>query len=192
MNFITKLDFTVDLEKMREDLDDLLVHRPWPEEDFVRKFPGNQLGISYRKGAQDPWLDAQGNLWDNEKKCFVSEESDFSEINSLVGDYTKSVLKRLEEVENTKLGRIRYMKADSKRGLSVHKDFDVRYHFVLYTNPYSYFIEDFARTGKTEEIVGNCYHLPADGYCYKVDTTRNHTIYNGGWEPRIHLVICKA
>jgi hypothetical protein len=42
------------------------------------------------------------------------------------------------------------------------------------------------------DVSAKCYHIPADGYFYKVDTTKDHFVYNGGWEPRIHLVICEA
>ncbi len=42
------------------------------------------------------------------------------------------------------------------------------------------------------ELSAKCYNIPADGSFYRVDTTKEHFVYNGGWEPRIHLVICSA
>jgi hypothetical protein len=62
MNFITKIDYSADHTKMLEDLEEILKIRPWPSEDFVRKSSGNQIGITHRPGAVDPWLDADGSL----------------------------------------------------------------------------------------------------------------------------------
>lgn len=188
MNFIQKLDFEANLDQMREDLRLILEQQPWPEEDIVRKLPGGQLGISFRPNAKDIWLDASGSLYDKELEKFVAKESDFTEINPLVGSYTKEILKKLSEHTGKQFGRIRYMRALSKRGLSIHRDFEARYHFVLYTNPGALFGERVDEDG----LAAKCYHIPADGYFYKVDTTRDHFIYNGGWEDRIHLVICEA
>jgi hypothetical protein len=75
-----------------------------------------------------------------------------------------------------------------KSGLSVHPDFEHRYHLSIVTNKYSYFGEHVGET----DVSAKCYHIPSDGYFYKVDTTREHFVYNGGWEPRIHLVLCEA
>lgn len=191
MDFITKLDLVADRDQLMSDLANLLVHHPWPEryEHDGKIFPANQLGISYRPGAWDIIRDAQGTLYDHKLARCVGKESDFTEINQHVGTYTRSVLEQLSDLEKTKLGRIRYMNLQSKSGLSVHKDFETRYHFVLKTNPYAYFGE---HKEETDLLAARCYHIPADGYCYKMDTVRDHFVFNGGWENRIHLVICKA
>lgn len=188
MKFIEKLEFTADLEKMRDDLDALLQQVPWPEEDIHKKLPGGQLGITYRPGAEDVWLDASGSLYDKEAGKFISTEADFTEVNPLVGTYTQEILKQLSNHIGKPFGRIRYMRAQSKRGLSIHRDFEERYHFVLHTNDGALFGERVFEDG----LAAKCYHLPADGHFYKVDTTRDHFVYNGGWEDRIHLVICAA
>jgi hypothetical protein len=188
MNFITKLNFTADILQMKLDLNTLLEHCPWPEEDYKRKSGGNQIGISYRPDAVDPWLDADGSLFDKQTMTVLGKESDFTEINNLVPAYTKGILEKLSQAENTKFGRIRFMRLMPKRGLSIHADMEQRFHFVLDTNPYALFGE---YTGDTD-LQAKCYHIPCDGHFYRVDTTRNHFVYNGGWEPRIHLVICEA
>lgn len=188
MKFIEKLDFTADIEKMREDLNALLQQISWPEEDIHKKLPGGQLGITYRPGAENVWLDASGSLYDKEAGKFISTESDFTEMNPLVGSYTQEILKQLSYYTGKKFGRIRYMRQQSKRGLSIHRDFEQRYHFVLYTNPNALFGE----TVNDNELAAKCYHVPANGHFYKVDTTRDHFVYNGGWEDRVHLVICEA
>lgn len=187
-DFITKTKHTADIHLMKKDLDNLLLEYPWPREDIHLKLPGNQIGIRHRPGANDQFLDASGGLYDKVSKTFIAKESDFSEFNDLAGDYTKQVLEDLASKEGFKLGRIRYMKLMPKTGLSVHPDFEVRYHFVFETNKYAYF-GDSTVDG---DIKAKCYHVPADGHFYRIDTTREHFVFNGGWEPRIHLVVCAA
>jgi hypothetical protein len=188
MNFIQKLEYTANLDQMKADLDTLLAKTPWPAEDFVSKSSGNQIGITYRIGAENIILDASGSLYDKEKRLFVAKESDFTEINPDVGQYTKNILAILAEQEHTKFGRIRYMRLMPKTGLSIHADFEMRYHYVLDTNGYAL----FGDASPDAELAAKCYHIPADGHFYKVDTTREHFVFNGGWEPRIHLVLCEA
>ena len=188
MNFIQKLEYTANLDQMKADLDLLLSNTPWPNEDFVLKSSGNQIGVTHRVGAENIILDASGSLYDKENKRFVAKESDFTEINPNVGQYTKNILAILAEQEHTKFGRIRYMRLMPKTGLSIHADFEMRYHYVLETNSYAL----FGDASPDAELAAKCYHIPADGHFYKVDTTREHFVFNGGWEPRIHLVICEA
>lgn len=188
MNFITKTNYTADLEKMKLDLANLLDSYPWPQEDIFKKMPGNQIGIRHRPGATDQFLDSIGGLYDKTLQKFVAQEKDFSEFNSLTGSYTRKILEDLAEKENINLGRVRYMRMMPKTGLSVHPDFEVRYHYVFETNKYAYFGDSTVEGN----VTAKCYHIPADGYFYKVDTTREHFVFNGGWEPRIHLVVCAA
>jgi len=188
MNIIKKLEYTSHLDRMKEDLNNLLLVVPWPKEDFDLKLPGNQLGVSYRRGAKDIILDASGSLYDKQQQKFIAKESDFTEINLGVGEYTRSMIANLAQKENTVFGRIRYMRLMPKTGLSIHADFEMRYHYVLETNKYAL----FGDATPDSELSAKCYHVPADGHFYKVDTTREHFVFNGGWEPRIHLVICEA
>ena len=190
VKFITKLDLLFDVEQLRNDLEQLLNIRPWPERTIINDkiYPANQLGITYRKNADDIWLDAGGNLYDFEKKEFIATEKDFSELNDNVGEYTKNMLTEISKKIGKNFGRIRYMKMPMKQGLTVHRDFEVRYHIVLHTNPGAMFGE----TVNEEGLAAKCYHIPADGCVYKVDTTRKHFVYNGGWDDRIHMVLCEA
>jgi hypothetical protein len=188
MNFIQKLKYTANLDQMKADLDTLLVETPWPKEDFALKSSGNQIGVTYRPNAKNIILDASGSLYDKEQKKFIARELDFTEINPSLGQYTKNILAELAEQEHTKFGRIRYMRLMPKTGLSIHADFEMRYHYVLETNSYAL----FGDATPFADIAAKCYHMPADGHFYKVDTTREHFVFNGGWAPRVHLVICKA
>lgn len=188
--FIQKLDYTADLDKMLQDFNNTVATVGWPEKRFEyqnRSYAANQIGLTYRPGSPQPWFDASGSLYDKEQQSFIGQESDFTEWNN-VGSYTKSVIETLGEKFNTKFGRIRYMRLMPKTGLSVHPDFEQRYHFVLTTNKYAY----FGDSTEDQDIKAKCYHVPSDGHFYKVDTTREHFVFNGGWEPRIHLVLCEV
>ena len=126
-------------------------------------------------------------MYDKELKHFIGSESDFTEWNP-VGNYTKEIIEQLGDFLKTKFGRIRYMRLMPKSGLSVHADFEVRYHLVLKTNPYAYFGEEVT----DDQISAKCYHIPSNGHFYKVNTLKNHFVFNGGWDPRIHLVLAEA
>jgi len=175
IDFIQKLNFTADLDKVQQDLDTIL-------ENYCKWHPSNQIGLRHRSECNDPWKDGTGGLPNAE------EESLFSLWNENCPEYTKAMLNNLAQQDNIKWGRIRFMLANSKQGLSMHYDFRPRYHLVLQTNASAIFGECF-KHNTTRAI---CYHIPADGHWYKVDTTREHFIFNGGWTPRIHLVCCPA
>lgn len=187
--FIEKINFQVDLNQMLKDLSATENLVGWPKyfESNGRAYHANQIGLTYRPGAEHPWNDASGSLYDKELKHFIGKESDFSLWNP-VGEYTKNVIEKLSQHTGKKFGRIRYMMLLPKSGLSVHSDFEPRYHFVLKTNPFAYFLD----CTPVEGLEAKAYHLPADGYFYKTDTLRNHTVFNGGWEPRIHLVLAEV
>lgn len=190
MEFIKKVEFSANLNQILEDYEKFICKNPWPETTFTynnKKYHANQLGLTFRPNAEYPLGDAGGSLYDNVKKTFISNETDFTEWND-IGSYTKNILELLSNFTDTKFGRIRYMRLMPKTGLSVHADFEMRYHYVLKTNKFCYFGEAV----NEHDITAKCYHIPSDGYFYRVDTTREHFVYNGGWEPRIHLVICSS
>lgn len=186
MNFITKTEFTADYNLMYRDMQELINLVGWPEDQTIdgKFYSGNQLGVKYRPGAEYPLLDCTGSLYDKTTKTFTAHEYEFTEYVNELPDYTRNVIQQLEVDANIKFGRVRYMRLMTKRGLSVHYDLEKRYHYVFDTNPNAFF------GLKTEgELAAKCYHIPNDGSFYLVDTTREHFVYNGGWEPRIHLVL---
>jgi hypothetical protein len=187
--FIEKINFNVDLDQMLLDLTQVEKEVGWPEKMFThnnRSYHANQIGLTHRPESEQPWFDASGSLYDKEQKHFIGKESDFTEWNG-IGEYTRSIIEDLSNQVGIHFGRIRYMKLLPKTGLSVHHDFEPRYHLVLKTNPHAYFL-DCTQEG---DVQAKAYHVPADGYFYKVDTLRNHSVFNGGWEPRIHLVLAE-
>jgi len=190
VKFIEKINFTADVNQMINDLNLFISRNPWPNTTFMynnQKYHANQLGLTYRPNADYPLGDAGGSLYDPVTNSFTSSETDFTEWTD-VEPYTKNIIEQFSTFVDSKFGRIRYMRLMPKTGLSVHADFECRYHYVLETNKYAYFGEAVS----DNDLSAKCYNIPADGCFYRVDTTREHFVYNGGWEPRIHLVICSA
>lgn len=186
MTIISKTDFTVDLDQMIKDMHSVLQYLWWPEHPLGSDQVSNQISLKHRPGY-DSWLDGVGSLKDKNGKVFA-EEKDFTEWNANVPLYTKQVLDELQQRENVKLGRVRYMRLLPKTGLRVHFDFEYRYHLPIVTNRFSM----FGHVYEGQEEIAKCYHIPATGTFYKVDTRMPHFVYNGGTEERVHLVCCVA
>ena len=178
---IEKTNIIVDLEQMRKDLEGVLKIQEWPHPPFETELPHNQICLNHREGSSEPWVEGAGSL----KKSGL-KESDFNVFHKDLPKYTRTVLENLAQQEGVKFGRIRYMRMPSKSGLSVHVDHEYRYHLVLHTNRFAM----FGHVYESNDELGKVYHIPADGTFYKVDTRLGHFVYNGGWEDRIHLVIC--
>lgn len=187
--YIRKTNIHCDYNQMKQDLDNLINTLGWPERTVYdgKIYPANQIGLTYRKGAEQPLLDATGSLATYEDNKLVSTEYEFTEWVDIAPEYTKNKILELAERENISIGRVRYMRLPSKMGLTVHEDFEERYHFVFDTNINSFF--GFKTEGEQQAV---CYHMPQSDTFYKVNTTVPHFVYNGGWEPRIHLVICEV
>lgn len=183
-NFIEKTDVCADLVLMKAELLFITEKIGWPKKlDLQGKtLSSNQIGLNHRPGAENQFLDNVGSLMAQT----IAKETDFTEYNDMIGETTKQALETLSRVEDVKFGRIRYMLLPEKTGLTVHTDTEIRYHYVLETNPNAFFGERVEDTN----LAAKCYHIPADGHFYRVDTTRPHFVYNGSREPRIHLVIC--
>lgn len=175
--FIKKLNFTADLNQVKEDLNTILTKTDWGLEQ--------QIGLTYRPGATDVWKDSTGSLYDRINNIELIKETEFTEFNQETPNYLKTLLIDFSQQNNFEIGRARFMRLESKRGLTVHADTSVRYHLVICTNEYAY----ISHTFNSSNVAAVCYHMPCDGNFYEVDTTRQHFVYNGGRNERIHLVI---
>jgi len=177
-DFIQKTEFKADLERMKTDLASILEMNNWDHE--------NQISLRHTPNAENKWMDGIGSLNIQRNNPDGLTESNFSVWNEQLPSYTKYILTSLEEDYNFTAGRARLMLLPPKRGLTVHYDTETRYHFVFETNNFSY----FGLSENEGDAVATCYHIPADGHFYHVDTRRVHFVYNGGKTDRIHLVIC--
>jgi len=176
---IEKLNFKADLPLILKDVDTVINMAHWDDT--------NQIGLTHRPGAKSLWKDAVGSLYSDNKSDKFANEQDFTEINYFLPILLKQTLLDFADSENIKLGRVRIMRLLPKRGLSVHRDETIRYHLVLKTNIDSFF--GFRDLKRTNGVDATCYHMPANGHFYKVDTTKFHFVYNGGKTDRTHLVI---
>jgi hypothetical protein len=184
---IKQTQFSVDHSKMLDDLNHVLAnHASWPEYDPQNpRKTINQISLRHRQNAiGDLWADGTGSLVNRETGSVLAVESDFSQWNAKLPEYTKQVLEQLMATEKVNFGRVRYMRLMPKTGLTVHTDTEQRYHLVLTTHRFAM----FGHVYEGGEELGKVYHMPADGHFYKVDTTLGHFVYNGSMQERIHLV----
>jgi len=178
--YITKTSLQCDYQTILANVEAIINTVGWKDK--------NQIGLNFRPGASNTWFDGIGSLYDKVTGNNIAKESDFTEFNPLP-IYLKTSLENLREAFKIKFGRIRLMRLLPHRGLSVHHDTQTRYHYVINTNPKSYFCFNTQTTDKLE-VRAQCYHIPADGHWYWVDTTKVHWVYNGGETERIHIVVC--
>jgi hypothetical protein len=183
--FLKKLDIVSNVSEITAELNKILNINPWTQ--------SNQIGIRHRPGALDPWSDAVGSLNDPITRARLSNEVDFTEWTV---DNTWYVRQQIHELENNlgiKTGRVRFMNLPPRRGLSVHKDLEVRYHLVLKTNAKSFMsLSSDVNIDYSSDlpVTALCFNMPQDGHWWRVDTTKTHWVYNGGDTNRIHLVVC--
>lgn len=186
MSFIKKTNYQIDLAQVKKDLEFILTKCPWNWSN--QEGIGNSIGLNHRPGAENQWTDNWGSLFNlkSPKKERLAYETDFSQWNDDLPEYTKTIVEELSRKEDFQLGRVRFLRLEKKTGLSIHQDFEARYHLAIKTNKFCF----FGKTVKGREETAVCYSIPEDGYFYRANTTQEHFVYNGSWEDRIHLVIC--
>lgn len=183
--FIKRLDVTSDLTQVHAEFDSIVSNVDWQDV--------NQIGLKHRPGAENPWMDAVGSLYDREKSVRLATEESFTEWSVGTDSYIRQQIEMLENKYGFKCGRVRIMRLLPHRGLSVHRDDEVRFHLVLKTNRKAYFAH-YVKEDRPEHSVlpttALCYHIPMDSNWYEIDTREVHWVYNGGEEERIHIVVC--
>lgn len=82
-----------------------------------------------------------------------------------------------------KIGRARIMSMGPEKLLTMHRDIEARWHVALYTDPSCVAYELESNTS---------YHIPADGYLYRLNARKLHTVFNSSNNfTRVHLVVCE-
>ena len=80
-----------------------------------------------------------------------------------------------------KIARARVMIMKYESVLNIHRDIECRWHLALFTDPACVFYDYESNT---------TFHIPADGYFYRIDTRRLHTTFNATSNfDRVHLVV---
>ncbi|MCC6137024.1 MAG: aspartyl/asparaginyl beta-hydroxylase domain-containing protein [Bdellovibrionaceae bacterium] len=117
-----------------------------------------------------------GKIYDSVNKKYVIPQENFSVINPrLHGSYLEHVIKNFPY----KIGRARIMILTQKHSYSLHRDAEPRFHIAVNTNPDCYLIyKDHP----------DWYHVPSDGYLYRVETHHMHSAMNCSEELRTHVV----
>jgi len=193
-----RLDVTFDIERLREaattvysrltDFDGeyhvSLVHRP-QDTDWADQIIGPKEGR---------WK----GLLVGHSKTRQFYEGEFTQFNEAFKDtYFYEVWNTLSEIIDNPLGRMRLMKLRPRQCLSFHRDFEVRYHVPIVTNPRSFLVindvpEDFPTVFDTKMPSLDVHHLSATGQVFRFDTTHFHTVLNSGKTDRIHLVVSEG
>lgn len=183
--FIEKLEHCSDYSRMLSEANEIINNVTWNN--------GNQIGLNRRVNSiEDIWKDAAGSIFDANGKR-LKHEREFTEWNINENYYIRQQIESLLSVENIKHGRIRIMRLLPKTGLSVHSDYEHRYHYVLSTNSHSFVCQaayDMNTNRSDIRTSSVCYHLPLSTHWYKINTKEIHWVYNGGSTERIHLVVC--
>lgn len=179
MNYIKPTQLFHDHSKMVNDVDKIIQQAGWGDK--------NQISLNSRPSDQNPWHDGVGAVTNRATGERLIYESDFTVWND-IPEFIKNSLLELQYQEKITFGRIRLMKLQPQRGLSVHADFETRYHYVIQTNMRCYF--GFSQIEDQTQPTAFCWHMPSDGQWYHVDTTKLHFVYNGSNTDRIHIVAC--
>lgn len=83
----------------------------------------------------------------------------------------------------SKLGRARIMLMNPQTSLSRHRDLETRWQLALITDPRCT-VHDFDED--------KSYHIPSDGYFYKLDARKPHAAYNNTDDlVRVNLVVAE-
>lgn len=127
------------------------------------------VAVTSKPGAEDPLYDGIS--------ARPEEEMLYNVINAeFLGTYFEEILTALP----FPFGRTRIMWIPAQKCYPVHTDHSIRYHLALDTHDGAFILYPHA---------GKLYHIPADGYLYKMDARPPHTGVNCGPLTRAHMVI---
>ena len=127
------------------------------------------VAVTSKPGSADPLLDGTA--------AAPAEEMDYRIINAeFRNTYIAEVLTHLP----FPYGRTRLMTIPPQRCYPVHADTSIRFHLAIETHPFAYLL--FPEYSKV-------FHIPDDGFLYRMDARHLHTAVNCGPFSRTHLVI---
>lgn len=156
---IEKTNIQANLSALREDY--LKNHHAWPSHM-------NRVCINNHDGVDD--------YVKNSRQRLIYTE--FKHTNSI---FKNTIWEETLKIFPGKIGRARIMTLKNETLLTIHRDFSVRWHIALFTDP-SCVTYDF------EDKRG--FFVPDDGYVYRLDGRRLHTVFNSSNNfQRVHLVV---
>jgi hypothetical protein len=133
-------------------------------------------GLTHRRNAPDPWLDAGEGQFDQITGRKRFEEEEFSEFNEQCRDL---VFYDIYQSVPFRIGRMRLITLHPVDLYHMHTDSTRKAHVAIETN------EDCRLCFRT----GLTYHVPVDGRVHVFDTTVPHFAFNAGESDRVHLVM---
>jgi len=166
----------------------------------------NQIGLSHRPGSSEVYSSERvhgecirAGFKDGKK---VLEDREISEFNSefrntYFFDVWEGMFTWSQMTYGYGICRMRLMMLPPMSTISFHRDFEDRFHVAILTNPYAFILEggqdyNIDDDGRLEPQLES-YHIPDDGYVYKLDGYKRHCAMNGhGNMERIHLVASLA
>mgnify|MGYP006293559679 CR=1 FL=1 len=175
MNYITKLQYQVDVDKLVADY-----------KTISNQFPRDQINLTKIAGMDDnkAVTFGSGSLWNDIKQQYIAHENDWSQpiqlfANSYTIQYVLPLLNDIASQYNCVVGRLRYLTLQPKRCLTYHIDkLDyLRLHIPVITSPGAMFIHDY-QVSVMHDI----------GHVYLFDDKAQHTAVNASRQPRTHLV----
>ena len=173
-----------DISKLRKDLDLILENKKF-NSPGVTHFGAISLNQIPNDDESIKGNNIRGKYWTiaDETGKEVSRDIDIDEAKytQLVPEFNNTYFSEVYKVlsKRFKLGRVRLLLKEPRSTLSWHKDPECRLHIPIVTNAgCSMVIENVAK------------HLPADGSVWITNNTKYHNFFNGGEQPRVHLVAC--
>lgn len=169
----TKSTLQFDVNLLNQDVEYILTKTEWHPEH-------NQISLQYsNKDINNQWYSGTGKSWeevDGKWKILIEDDEVININQALKGTYIEHVLHSLPFTPV----RTRLMRMNPKSCYSIHRDTSARWHIALKTSEHARFVFT------ADQVV---HHIPANGHPYFIDTTREHTAFNGNTDYRIHLVM---
>ena len=107
----------------------------------------------------------------------------YTEFNHMNSMFKNTIWEETLNLIPSKIGRARLMIMPPEKLLPTHRDIEARWHIALFTDPACVFYDNQTTQG---------FHIPSDGYIYRLDARRLHTVFNGTTSVnRVHLVVCE-
>ncbi len=170
--------------KLRSDLSEILKFKEF-ETPGISHFGAIPLNQIPNDKSSIEGNNIRGVYWTkpNESGVEVSRDIEIDEFKytELVSEFQNTYFKEVYNVISNKfkIGRVRILLKEPRSTLSWHRDPEPRLHIPIITNP-----------GCSMVIENTAKHLPADGSVWITNNTKYHNFFNGGEQPRIHLVAC--
>ncbi|MCB0379441.1 MAG: hypothetical protein KDD33_13185 [Bdellovibrionales bacterium] len=165
---IEKLNYNFELPLIQKEVEEILNQVPLDSDQ--------QVMLSCRPNSSAPNTEGKGSIYDKQNKKYIFQQSEFTEFNP---NFRGGYLEKLWKEFPFSIGRFRIAVLPRHRCYSLHMDREPRFHIAVFTHERSFILF---------EKDPQWYHIPADGFLYKMETCYFHTAMNAGFDKRVHLL----